>query len=156
MPVTIGNPKRRQIPRCWLSEACNFTIGKFGELDDDVNIVITDDDQLHELNLQFRGIDRTTDVLSFNLVDSDDTDSPQIPLAAMGHQLGEVYISWQAATRQANVAGHSVHHEVVFLAVHGVLHLLGYNDDTEVELQEMMRLGSTILEATRQEEHTDR
>ncbi len=156
MPVTIGNPKRRQVPRCWLSRACTYTLDKYGDPKHDVNIVITNDDQLHDLNLQFRSIDRPTDVLSFNLEDGDDTVSPLIPVDAMGHQLGEVYISWQAATRQANAAGHTVHHEVVFLAIHGVLHLLGYNDDTEVELQEMMRLGLTILEATQQEEHTDR
>ncbi|MHB1461874.1 MAG: rRNA maturation RNase YbeY [Armatimonadota bacterium] len=156
MPVTIGNPKRRQIPRCWLSRACTHTLGAYGDTNDDVTVIITNDDQLHELNLQFRGIDRPTDVLSFNLVDSTNPVFPSIPLVDMGNQLGEVYISWQAAQRQAIAAGHSLDHEVVFLAVHGVLHLLGYNDDTEAELLEMMRVGSSILEITQQEEQTAR
>ncbi len=156
MAVTIGNPKRRPIPRCWLSRACTYTLSKYGHIDDDVNIVITNDDELHELNFQYRGIDRATDVLSFNLVDSNDPEFPSSPFSAISNQLGEVYISWQTAKKQALTAGHSVDKEVVFLAVHGVLHLLGYNDDTEVELLEMMRIGSAILEATKQEEQTAR
>ncbi len=143
MPVSISNPKRRQIPRDLLSKACQHTLDAYDKSNCDVSLVISNDQLLHELNLQYRGMDKPTDVLSFSLISEDDSMSFANELPNM--ELGEIYISYQTAQRQAINAGHSVENEIVFLAVHGVLHLLGYNDDTEDELAEMMRLGHIMI-----------
>ena len=89
-----------------------------------MSIVITDDDQLHQLNLQFAGIDETTDVLSFP---ADYTDPDTATL-----YLGDILISYPRALEQAEKAGHSVESELQLLVVHGILHLAGH-DHTSVE-----------------------
>lgn len=152
MPITIYNPKRRPIPRVCLSSACEHTLTIYGNPQYEVSIVITNDTQLHELNLLYRGVDRPTDVLSFSLMEPKIDGLPSSTQEILGAQIGEVYISYQASQRQALTAGHDVTDELVFLAVHGVLHLLGYNDDTEEELAEMIRLGTSVINETKKKE----
>ena len=82
-----------------------------------VNLVFTTDRRIRKLNRDFRGIDRTTDVLSFNLDDPQDKDGTA----------GEVYICVGVATRQAREYGHSLSAEILRLACHGLLHVLGYD-----------------------------
>jgi probable rRNA maturation factor len=92
--------------------------------DVDITIVLTDDAQLHELNLEFLGVDAPTDVLSFPASESDpETGSTY---------LGDILISIPRATEQAQAAGHPVEAEVQLLVVHGTLHLLGH-DHAEAE-----------------------
>ena len=94
-----------------------------------VNLVFTTDAVIRRLNRQFRGIDRTTDVLSFHLDEPDDTD----------HTFGEIYISVAMAVRQAAEYGHGRYEEYLRLACHGFLHLFGY-DHIEPAQQEKMAL----------------
>ena len=94
----------------------------------DVCIVITDDAHVHRLNREYRSIDRPTDVLSFEL---DDELHPEQNL------LGEVYVSIDTATCQASEAGRGLEEEVAHLAIHGVLHLLGHEHDTDAGFDEM-------------------
>ena len=82
-----------------------------------VNLVFTTDRKIRKLNRDFRGIDRTTDVLSFNLDDPQDKDGT----------VGEIYICVGASTRQAREYGHSLSAEILRLACHGLLHVLGYD-----------------------------
>jgi probable rRNA maturation factor len=95
---------------------------------DEVSVVISDDEDLHHLNKDFRQMDRPTDVLSFELGDSDDPEDSV---------LGEIYISVDRAREQADEAGHSLEAEIRHLAVHGVLHLLGYEHDTDPGYEKM-------------------
>lgn len=88
----------------------------------DLSVVVSNDAHLHELNLEYRQVDRPTDVLSFQL---DDPHHPGLDT------LGEVYISIETAERQAADAGHTLEAEITHLAIHGVLHLLGYEHDTD-------------------------
>lgn len=92
--------------------------------DADMTIVLTDDAQLHELNLEYLGVDAPTDVLSFPASESD----PETGLP----YLGDILISIPRAAQQAQAAGHSVEAEVQLLVVHGTLHLLGH-DHAEAE-----------------------
>ncbi len=93
-------------------------------VDADMTIVLTDDKQLHELNLEYLGVDSPTDVLSFPASDSDpETGTPY---------LGDILISIPRAAQQAQAAGHPVEAEVQLLVVHGTLHLLGH-DHAEAE-----------------------
>jgi probable rRNA maturation factor len=87
-----------------------------------INVILTDDAQIHALNNDYREVDRPTDVLSFLLGDEDDPDEGP---------LGEVYISAETASRQALEASRPLQEEIAHLAIHGVLHLLEYEHDTD-------------------------
>lgn len=99
---------------------------------------ITDDEELKALNLQYRGINKTTDVLSFPADFTDpDLDS---------RYLGDVVIAYPRAEEQAQKRGHFVESELQLLVVHGVLHLLGYDHGDNKDKEEMWSLQSQILD----------
>lgn len=108
-----------------------------GELYDveqsELSITLTDDEHIHALNKQYRGIDKATDVLSFAFRESDE---PEV-IGADFDILGDVIISLERATAQAEEFGHSFLREVIFLEVHGLLHLLGYDHIDDAERLEM-------------------
>lgn len=108
-----------------LERAARITLDlESAPIDADLTIVLTDDAQLHELNLEYLGVDAPTDVLSFPASESDpETGIPY---------LGDILISIPRAAQQAQAAGHSVEAEVQLLVVHGTLHLLGH-DHAEAE-----------------------
>lgn len=87
------------------------------------NVIIVDNNCIHKMNLEYRGIDRPTDVISFALED----DKTCIQLEEGPRVLGDIYISIEKAQTQAEEYGHSLKRELCFLAVHGFLHLLGYD-----------------------------
>ncbi len=103
---------------------------------------MTDDKNIHELNKKFRGIDRATDVLSFAFRESDE---PKI-LDADFEILGEIIISLERAKIQAEDFGHSLLREIIFLEVHGLLHLLGYDHIEENDRIEMETEQNFIME----------
>jgi probable rRNA maturation factor len=102
-------------------------------LDGELSLVLSDDEFIHQLNRDYRGKDRPTDVLSFE----------QDPAAGV---LGDIVISVPTARRQAKVHGHSTANEIEWLFLHGTLHLLGYDDETEAQSAEMDRLAHRALE----------
>jgi probable rRNA maturation factor len=102
-----------------LESAARTTLEQQSAPDDDITIVLTDDDQLRELNLDYLGIDAPTDVLSFPASESDPETGARY--------LGDILISVDRAAQQAQVAGHSLQAEAQLLVVHGTLHLLGHN-----------------------------
>lgn len=115
-----------------------------------VSIVLTDDEQIRQLNRLYRGKDKPTDVLSFSLREPS-AEGAVLDFSELGEEapLGEVYISVPTAQRQAQEGGRSVEEEVAFLAVHGVLHLLGYEDETQQGYEQMLQRGWAIVEAAR-------
>ncbi len=110
-----------------------------------VSVTFTDNEGIKELNRDYRGIDKETDVLSFPLTAFEGTeeppaDEPQMPL-------GDIVISVEKAHAQAEEFGHSFEREAAFLCVHSMLHLLGYDHvNSEEEDAEMRRRQSEILE----------
>lgn len=94
-------------------------------------IVFIDDERMHELNKNYRGIDRTTDVLSFAFEDNN-------KICYNIRQLGEIYVSIPKMKAQAKEYGHSQKRELAFLVVHGLLHLLGYDHTLGVEEEKVM------------------
>lgn len=96
----------------------------------EVDITIVDDEEIHRLNREYRDVDRPTDVLSFAL-DEGGEDEPELLDALEEHLLGDIIISAETAQRQGEEFGHGLTREVVYLAVHGLLHLLGYDHMTE-------------------------
>ena len=90
----------------------------------EVSVLLVDDQRIHEINLEHRGIDRATDVLSFPLGEDGEYDlNPETELL----QLGDVVISLERAAVQAKEYGHSFEREVGYLTVHSLMHLLGYD-----------------------------
>jgi probable rRNA maturation factor len=134
-----------------------------------LTLVISGDQTIQALNKQYRRQDKPTDVLSFPLLDKPLVrapaewlwQTPEEPTAGssaraetrpafitpgeLGTNLGDIIISWPTALRQAHEAGHSVAYELLFLLCHGVLHLLGYDDQTEAGYREMVRQQEEIL-----------
>ncbi|TCP53323.1 putative rRNA maturation factor [Tumebacillus sp. BK434] len=119
----------------------------------EVVISLVDDEAIHELNRTYRGKDAPTDVLSFAMMEEGNGE-PEIffdPEDAEGLEtddmLGDIIISVPTAKRQAAEYGHSVERELAFLAVHGFLHLVGYDHGTEEEEKEMFSRQDAIMEA---------
>ena len=103
---------------------------------EEVDITIVTDDEIHALNRDYRNVDRATDVLSFAL--DEDGGEPELVGGPEVHLLGDISISAETAARQAEEFGHGLEREIVYLAVHGLLHLLGY-DHMQEEDKAIMR-----------------
>lgn len=103
------------------------------------NVIIVNNDYIHKLNKDYRNIDRETDVITFALED-DKTFNPDIRI------LGDVYISIDKAKSQSVEYGHSLLRELSFLAVHGMLHLLGYDHMKKSDEEVMFKLQEEILD----------
>jgi len=108
----------------------------------EVNVLVTDDEAIHQINLDMRNVDRPTDVLSFPMFDLTPGEKPGEEDAdpATGLvPLGDMVLSLERAKAQAEEFGHSVEREISYLAVHSVLHLLGYDHMDEGEMKTQMR-----------------
>ena len=105
-----------------------------GSEEAEVSLMLVDDQRIHALNLEYRGVDRPTDVLSFALQE-DTEDEPDSEFE--DEMLGDIVISAERARGQAEEYGHSFEREIIYLAVHGTLHLLGYDHEEEKDQQEM-------------------
>ena len=113
-------------------------------IEDDVEVscVLVDDERIHEINREYRHIDRSTDVISFAMEDHD-----QFYVEGMPRTLGDIFISVDHAKKQAEEYGHSLRREMCFLFTHGILHLLGYDHMTDEQEKEMFGLQDEILGA---------
>ncbi|WP_010270267.1 rRNA maturation RNase YbeY [Paenibacillus senegalensis] len=126
----------------------------------EVALSFVDDEEIRQLNKEYRGIDRPTDVLSFPMLEygademvidyselegiAADEDTLTSGLYS-GDQLGDIVISVPRALAQAEEYGHSIEREIGFLFVHGFLHLLGFDHQNEEEEQLMIRKQEDIL-----------
>ena len=106
------------------------------------NVIIVDNNYIHELNRDYRHIDRETDVITFALEDEDSLVLPEDIRV-----LGDIYISIDKARSQAEEYGHSLLRELSFLAVHGFYHLLGYDHMTKEDEKVMFGKQEEVLEA---------
>lgn len=107
----------------------------------EISVTFVTDEEIRELNAQFRGIDRATDVLSFPQFE-DVRDIPDEGPAV----LGDVVISLERARAQAEEFGHSEKRETIYLFVHSILHLLGYDHMEEDEKKEMRAAEEKTME----------
>ena len=105
------------------------------------NLIIVDNNYIHELNKNYRNIDRETDVITFALEDDDTLVLPEDIRV-----LGDIYISIDKARSQAKEYGHSFLREICFLAVHGFYHLLGYDHMTPEDEKIMFKKQEEVLE----------
>jgi probable rRNA maturation factor len=110
------------------------------EDDIEMSVILVDDERIHEINRDYRHIDRSTDVISFALEDNE-----QFYVEGMPRELGDIFISVDHAQAQAKEYGHSLRREMCFLFCHGVLHLLGYDHMKKEEEEVMFGLQREIL-----------
>lgn len=115
----------------YLESVIEYTLKKQDVKNAYLSIIFIDDDKMHEMNKEYRGIDRTTDVLSFAYEDNEE-------IIGEVRELGDIFVSIPKMKSQALEYGHSEKRELSFLVVHGILHLLGYDhtiDDSHEKAQ---------------------
>lgn len=117
----------------YLDDVINHTLEKLNIKNAYLSVIFIDDEEMHAMNKEYRGIDRTTDVLSFALEDND----TYVPVI---RQLGDIFVSIPKMQEQAKEYGHSEKRELSFLVCHGLLHLLGY-DHTKGKEEEKIQFG---------------
>jgi len=111
-----------------------------------VNVALVTPEEIKELNNEFRSVDRVTDVLSFPMLDDISQIENEADYIFGECNVGDIYINLQRAKEQALEYGHSLKREFCFLALHGFLHLLGYDHMEKGEEEEMFALQNQILE----------
>jgi probable rRNA maturation factor len=126
----------------FLTEMMNQMLGEYDYSEGEVSVVIADNALLQSLNRQYRDKDAPTDVLSFSYLEAAD----QIPGEEKEFAVGDIYISIERARDQAAEAGHSLRRETTLLAVHGLLHLLGFDHDDETNSGAMQKQERAALE----------
>lgn len=112
------------------------------EIPCEVNVLITNDEEIHAINLEQRDVDRPTDVLSFPMFDLQPGEKPEEDWADPDTELvplGDMVISLERCAAQAEEFGHPLERELAYLAVHSVLHLLGYDHMDEGPMKAQMR-----------------
>jgi probable rRNA maturation factor len=151
MKIFLSNETEYQLPAAWVSallRAAKETLRSENikrRAEDlpgglEISLTFVDNDAIHKLNREYRGVDRPTDVLSFPQYQADE---PILPASS----LGDIVISLPKMAEQAQSFGHSQKREVCFLFVHGLLHLLGYDHEISEE-EEGLQFGrqEVILE----------
>jgi len=113
------------------------------DVDGEVSVLFVDDERIKSLNLEFRSKDEITDVLSFPQYDSIKDNGINEPFI----YLGDVVISLEQAKRQAEEFEHTLEREVVYLTVHSILHLLGYDHMDDEQKKEMREKEKNVLKA---------
>lgn len=108
----------------------------------EVSLMLVDDSRIHTLNFEYRGVNKPTDVLSFALQDEVE-DEPEMEFE--DDMLGDIVISVERARAQAEEYGHSLEREIIYLAVHGTLHLLGYDHEEEKDKLEMREKEEAVM-----------
>lgn len=122
-----------------INELLNFVIKKENLENCLFNIIIVDNDYIHKLNKEYRGIDRPTDVISFAL--EDEIDNVKLDFRV----LGDIYISLDKTYEQAKLYNHSFLRELSFLTIHGLLHLLGYDHIQKEDEETMFKKQDELL-----------
>ncbi|HFH9921931.1 rRNA maturation RNase YbeY [Streptococcus sp. P25B114] len=140
-----------------ITDLLQFAAEKIGKQNKEMAVTFVDNARVHEVNLEYRGIDRPTDVVSLEykpeqeiVFDEEDLlDNPELAemMEDFDAYIGELFISIDKAREQAEDYGHSFDREMGFLAVHGFLHINGYDHYTPEEEAEMFGLQEEILTA---------
>ena len=143
--ISIDKEFKIYIKSIWLRKIAKIVIAteNIGTTRLEMSLVITGDEQIHQLNLKYLEEDRPTDVLSFPM-----NEYPQklfTPGVDDVIHLGDVIISNPTAVRQAEEHNHSVNREIIILLIHGILHLFGYDHDIPARKQVMNARETVIL-----------
>lgn len=125
--IEISNESGRRAPRTLIARAVQLSLDLNQSPPAEVSVLLCDDERIRRLNREFRGLDEATDVLTFPAEEIE------------GGPLGDIAISVPYAQRQARERGVSLDQEIGYLAIHGALHLLGFDDESEEDRATMIR-----------------
>lgn len=128
--IEINNKTRAAINLTQLKTVIYQTLKLYRQENKDVSVALVGDKTIRRLNKKYRRQDKVTDVLSF---------------ADQGSFLGEIVIDYQQIRRQARASGNSSKQELIFILIHGTLHLLGLSDKTERQRKKMIKSGEKII-----------
>lgn len=145
--IQIDEPFQSRVEQAWLVAAVQATLRACGRVDDLLSILVVDDDEVQRYNRIYRQQDAPTDVLSFAINEGSPI-SPEMPdtlAAELDAELGDLLLAFPYASRQARQFGHSLSAELQLLVVHGTLHLLGYDHDTDARQAAMWSKQNEIL-----------
>lgn len=157
--VQIFEAQTNRVDGGWIGNVAAAALDGIGKSGEGLSVVIADDETVAELNRTHRGLDETTDVLSFSYQHSgtyhgDDAQDSGPPTTddfilppEVDQDLGEIVISYPQAERQAAQVGHSVQKELAVLLAHGILHLLGYDHEDDEEAAEMKHREQKAVDA---------
>ena len=149
IPVTADVPGISEDRRAFIRKVIRTALAAEGvDFPCEVDVLITDDEAIHQVNLDMRDVDRATDVLSFPEFDLTPGQLPEAEDADPGTglvPLGDMVISWEHVTAQAKEYGHSNRRELAYLVVHSVLHLLGYDHLDEGPMKAQMRQREEVI-----------
>jgi len=136
--IEINNKTKRGVTEEKLMAVVEKFLTLYRKEEKDVSIGLVGDDEMVKLNIEWRGLDKTTDVLAFR-----SSESTRFPGE---DSLGEIIISLPQIERQAKERKVEKDKELEFILVHGLLHLVGYDDQTEEGRTEMLKKGAEFLE----------
>jgi probable rRNA maturation factor len=139
MAVEISNRTKKPLRRSVIERSVEAVL-RFGKAKGSVSVVIVGDRTMRSLNKRYRGKDKVTDILSFAESDSEAPDKDFI---------GELIIDLDQIERQAKNFGNTKTKELAFIVIHGALHLLGYEDESETGRRKMERLGEKLITSIR-------
>mgnify|MGYP000901518034 CR=1 FL=1 len=127
IPITADVPGVNDSQRAFIRKVIRTALAAEGvDFPCEVDVLLTDDEAIHQINRDMREVDRATDVLSFPLGENGVYDVDENNGCKM---LGDIVISMERAQEQATLYGHPLQREVAFLTVHSMLHLLGYDHE---------------------------
>lgn len=110
-----------------------------------VNVVLVSANKIKQMNKKYRNVDKVTDVLSFPMIDNFDDIESEIDFG-LDCNVGDIYINLDRAKQQASEYGHSLKREFCFLALHGFLHLLGFDHIEKEDEKQMLAMQNLVLE----------
>ncbi len=143
MPLTIINKQKTvELDRKTIRALIKALLSEHDVVGADLTLTFADDTYVHELNLEYRGIDKPTDVLSFAMGDGGNARNEGEELV-----LGDIVISVDRAAVQSRRFRRTVNREILKLVAHGVLHLLGYDHPNEKRVAEMRRIENRHVRA---------
>lgn len=146
MPLLIRNFTKNKLNQKYLNKIVEETLRvvKFKK-PAEISLVISGEKRIRSLNKKYRKIDKITDVLSFGLHDPEASGTMEPTIDKIIY-LGEVFICYPQAAKQAKQKSHSIERELTVLLIHGILHLLGYDHRGDYESSEMKIIEEKILE----------
>ncbi|NOQ67855.1 rRNA maturation RNase YbeY [Patescibacteria group bacterium] len=147
MSLLIKNFTRQKLDQKYLNKVTEETL-KIAEFKKptEISLVISGEERIRSLNKKYRNINKITDVLSFGNEEAENRSAKFISPPDRIIYLGEIFICYPQARKQAIQKKHSVKKELAILLIHGILHLLGYDHEKDYKNSEMKILEEKVLE----------
>ena len=143
--VRVDDAYAEQTPTCLLRRAISLTLERHDvPVTAGVTLLVTGDEDVQKLNRRFRDVDAPTDVLSFPSMEAGESPMPGVEEEPY---LGDIIVAFPYTALHAHEDGHAIEHVLALLAVHGTLHLLGYDHDDADAQAEMWDLQAEVLTA---------